>query len=61
MTRTTIAEQCKQALYPYEAAAERAISKSLPTPKRLVYHFEDGSFLAFAVTYTAAETGVTAR
>lgn len=53
----TIAEQCKAAPDPFKEAAEHAIYKKEPSDCRVVFFFNDRSYLAFNVSYAVAEAG----
>jgi len=61
MKNLTIAESIKRSSDPHHAAVV-AFSRQEYTPNSgsKTYFFEDGSYLVFAITYTAAETGVSA-
>ncbi len=60
MSSPTIAQQVRQAPNPYKAAIARLIRRELIdsgdhlTDKKVI-HFEDGSALAFAVSYHPLE------
>lgn len=53
----TIAEQCKEADDPFKVAGEHAVYKKELSDFRVVFFFDDRSYLAFTVSYAAAETG----
>lgn len=55
--KTTIAQQCLESADPYQSSVKHAAYKGMPSPDRKVFHFEDGSYLAFQVTYQPAEAG----
>jgi hypothetical protein len=52
-----IAEQCKESDDAFKAAAECAVYKKELSDFRVVFYFADGSYLAFTVSYVAAEAG----
>lgn len=54
----SIAQQCLEAETPYDTAYDLKIYYRQSATQR-TFHFEDGSFLAFNVTYTPAEAGRT--
>lgn len=56
--RRTIADQCKMAHDPFKMAGEYAVYKNVLSDFRVVFIFDDRSSLAFTVSYTAAESGV---
>lgn len=56
---TTIAQQALESRDAYEFAVMYAAYKGMPSPMIKVFHFEDGSYLSFNVTYTPAEAGRT--
>ncbi len=51
------AKLCEESPNPYEAAVKQAAYKGMPSPHLKVFHFEDGSYLSFNVTYKPAESG----
>lgn len=53
----TMAEQCLIREDPYEEAVKFAAYKGMPNAFRKVFHFEDGSYLAFEIAYKPAEAG----
>lgn len=54
----TIAEQCRASADPMSEAVRCQPYKGQPDPFRKIFHFEDGSYLSFRVSYEAVETGV---
>lgn len=62
MSTETIAEQVQRAPNPYKAAIARLIRRELINSEdhqgdKKIIHFEDGSFIAFAVSYAPVELG----
>lgn len=59
MTTISIAQKALESRDAYEFAVMHAAYKGMPSPMVKVFHFEDGSYLSFTVTYTPAEAGRT--
>lgn len=53
----TIAQQCLEAEDPYLESSARQAYKGQPSAFVKVFHFHDGSYLPFKVTYTPADAG----
>lgn len=53
----SIAQRCQDSPDPYESAVKHAAYKGMPSAFVKVFHFEDGSYLSFNVTYTPAQAG----
>lgn len=53
----TIAQQCLESESPYDNAVLYSVYRGMPNPSLKVFHFEDGSYLSFAITYTAIDAG----
>lgn len=53
----SIAQQCLESRDAYEASVMHAAYKGMPSPNKKVFHFEDGSYLEFDITYTPANAG----
>lgn len=53
----SIAQQALESRDAYEFAVMHAAYKGMPSPMVKVFHFEDGSYLSFNITYTVADAG----
>lgn len=53
----TMAQQALESRDAFEYATMHAAYKGQPSPFVKVFHFEDGSYLSFAITYTAIDAG----
>lgn len=59
--RLTIAQSIRRSTDPHRAAITAFSRQEILRGQNIhVYHFEDESFLSFAVTYSAVEDGVVA-
>lgn len=59
MSAISIAQKALESRDAYEFCVMYAVYKGIPSPMVKVFHFEDGSYLSFNVTYTPAEAGRT--
>lgn len=59
MSITTIAQKCLESSDAYEYAVMHCAYKGQPSPMLKVFHFEDGSYLSFKVSYAPHEAGRT--
>lgn len=59
MSTISIAQKALESRDAYEFSVMYAAYKGAPSPMLKVFHFEDGSYLSFNVTYTPAEAGRT--
>lgn len=59
MSTISIAQKALESRDAYEFCVMYAAYKGMPSPMVKVFHFEDGSYLSFKVSYTPAEAGRT--
>lgn len=55
----SMAQQALESRDAYEFAVMHAAYKGMPSPMVKIFHFEDGSYLSFEVSYTPREAGRT--
>ena len=53
----SIAQRCLESEAPYDQAVMHSVYRGMPNPGLKVFHFEDGSYLEFKITYMPSNAG----